>query len=133
VVSGSARGIGREVARQLAELGHHVIVTARDPQNAKQAAGELSDGGRLSLQAEQLDVTDSASVERLRARLEADPGRLDVLVNNAAPRLPALEGGAERAHPDPLQRGGECRDPRQFDVSRMGAHRHGRPLGPALS
>jgi NAD(P)-dependent dehydrogenase (short-subunit alcohol dehydrogenase family) len=86
VVSGSARGIGREVARQLAELGHHVIVTARDPQNAKQAAGELSDGGRLSLQAEQLDVTDSASVERLRARLEADPGRLDVLVNNAAPR-----------------------------------------------
>jgi NAD(P)-dependent dehydrogenase (short-subunit alcohol dehydrogenase family) len=83
LVSGSNRGIGREIARQLAELGHHVIVTARDPAAAERAAEELSDGGRLSLQAEQLDVADPRSVERLRERLEAEPGRLDVLVNNA--------------------------------------------------
>ena len=83
LVSGSNRGIGREIARQLAELGHHVIVTARDPAAAERTAEELRDGGRLSLQPEQLDVADPGSVERLRERLEAEPGRLDALVNNA--------------------------------------------------
>jgi NAD(P)-dependent dehydrogenase (short-subunit alcohol dehydrogenase family) len=83
LVSGSNRGIGREIARQLAELGHHVVVTARDPATAKRTAEELSDGRGLSLQAEELDVADPSSVERLRERLEARPGRLDVLVNNA--------------------------------------------------
>jgi NAD(P)-dependent dehydrogenase (short-subunit alcohol dehydrogenase family) len=83
LVSGANRGIGREIARQLAELGHQVIATARDPAAAERAAEELSDGGRLSLQAEQLDVADPGSVERLRERLEAEPGHLDALVNNA--------------------------------------------------
>ena len=83
LVSGSNRGIGREVARELAELGHHVVVTARDPAAAERAAEELADGGRFSAQAEQLDVTDQASVDRLGERLASQPGRLDVLVNNA--------------------------------------------------
>jgi NAD(P)-dependent dehydrogenase (short-subunit alcohol dehydrogenase family) len=83
LVSGANRGIGREVARELAELGHHVILAARDPAAAQRAAEELSDGGRLSLQPEQLDVADPESVERLRERVESDPARLDALVNNA--------------------------------------------------
>jgi NAD(P)-dependent dehydrogenase (short-subunit alcohol dehydrogenase family) len=83
LVSGSNRGIGREVARQLAELGHHVIVTARDPDAAVETAEALSDGGRLSVQGEQLDVTDPESVERLGERVQSEPGRVDVLVNNA--------------------------------------------------
>jgi NAD(P)-dependent dehydrogenase (short-subunit alcohol dehydrogenase family) len=83
LVSGSNRGIGREIARQLAELGHHVIVTARDPAAASSTAEELSDGGRLDLQAEALDVADPGSVERLRNRIEEEPGRLDSLINNA--------------------------------------------------
>ena len=83
LVSGANRGIGREVARELAELGHHVILAARDPAAAQRAAEELSDGGRLSLQPEQLDVADPESVERLRQRVESDSARLDALVNNA--------------------------------------------------
>jgi NAD(P)-dependent dehydrogenase (short-subunit alcohol dehydrogenase family) len=83
LVSGSNRGIGREIARQLGELGHHVILTGRNPAAAERAVEELSDGGRLSLQAEQLDVADADSVERLGERLGAEPGRLDALVNNA--------------------------------------------------
>ena len=83
LVSGSNRGIGREIARQLAELGYHVIVTARDPTAANSTAEELSDGGRLDLQAEPLDVADPGSVERLRNRIEEEPGRLDSLINNA--------------------------------------------------
>ena len=82
LVSGSNRGLGREIARQLAELGHHVVVTGRDDDGASAAAAALADGGRLSVQAEQLDLTDEESVKRLADRLRTDPGRLDVLVNN---------------------------------------------------
>jgi NAD(P)-dependent dehydrogenase (short-subunit alcohol dehydrogenase family) len=83
LVSGSDRGIGRGIARGLAERGHEVIVTARDGDRARGAAEELSESGRLSLRGAQLDVTDPASVDRLARAIEADPGRLDVLVNNA--------------------------------------------------
>ncbi len=82
LVSGSSRGIGREIARQLAERGYHVIVTARDGSAAERAVAELGGAGG-ELTAAELDVTDAASVERLRERVEAGPGRLDVLVNNA--------------------------------------------------
>src|SRR5262245_18213952 len=82
LVSGSDRGIGRGIARGLAERGHEVIVTARDGDRARHAAEELSDSGRLSLRAEQLDVAAVDSVERVAEVVAADPGRLDVLVNN---------------------------------------------------
>ncbi len=82
LVTGSSRGIGREIARQLAERGDMVIVAARDERAAERVAGDLA-AKRLDAMSAQLDVTDQASVDRLRARVEADPGRLDVLVNNA--------------------------------------------------
>jgi NAD(P)-dependent dehydrogenase (short-subunit alcohol dehydrogenase family) len=77
LVSGANRGIGRETARQLAKRGYDVIVTARDDHMARAAADEI--GAR----ALQLDVSDPASIERATAAVADDPGRLDVLVNNA--------------------------------------------------
>jgi NAD(P)-dependent dehydrogenase (short-subunit alcohol dehydrogenase family) len=77
LVSGANRGIGRETARQLAERGYDVIVTARDEGKARATADEL--GAR----ALQLDVSDPASIERAAAAVADDPGSLDVLINNA--------------------------------------------------
>jgi NAD(P)-dependent dehydrogenase (short-subunit alcohol dehydrogenase family) len=77
LVSGANRGIGRETARQLADRGYDVIVTARDEGKAREAAEAI--GGRPL----QLDVTDPASIERAAAAVADDPGHLDVLVNNA--------------------------------------------------
>ena len=74
LVTGSAKGIGREVARQLTERGETVIVSARDGARARQVADEL--GAR----AVELDVTDDASVAAAADAI----GELDVLVNNAA-------------------------------------------------
>jgi NAD(P)-dependent dehydrogenase (short-subunit alcohol dehydrogenase family) len=74
-VSGANRGIGHEIARQLAEdQGFLVFAGSRDP--AKIAETE-------SIRAVQLDVTDQASIVAARKLIERDPGRLDALVNNA--------------------------------------------------
>jgi NAD(P)-dependent dehydrogenase (short-subunit alcohol dehydrogenase family) len=74
LVTGAARGIGREVARQLAQRGDTVIASARDGEQARVVADELG------TRAIQLDVTDEASVAAAAGALD----RLDVLVNNAA-------------------------------------------------
>jgi NAD(P)-dependent dehydrogenase (short-subunit alcohol dehydrogenase family) len=65
------------VARQLAATGARVLITARDPDAA--AHGEHVHALPVGL-----DVTDPASVTAATAAITADPGRLDVLVNNAA-------------------------------------------------
>ena len=86
LVTGANKGIGREVAHQLIELGHVVYVGARDPKRGKRAADEL--GGRFV----QLDVTDDASVESAMAEIGADEGRLDVLIHNAGIADSTMDG-----------------------------------------
>jgi NAD(P)-dependent dehydrogenase (short-subunit alcohol dehydrogenase family) len=86
LVSGANRGIGAEVARQLAaDHGFQVLAGARDPSEVE-AAGKVTPV--------QLDVTDQASVDAALERIGSDPGRLDVLVNNAGIFGP-VEGVAE--------------------------------------
>ncbi|XVV01621.1 SDR family oxidoreductase [Actinosynnema sp. CA-248983] len=78
VVTGGNRGIGREVCRQLRDLGYEVVLTARDGAKAAEVADQLGvDHCRL-------DVTSDESVREVAAFLEERYGRLDVLVNNAA-------------------------------------------------
>lgn len=75
LVTGANSGIGREVARQLAALGHTVHVGSRDEARGRDAVGDI--GGDSHLQV--LDVTNTDSIAAAVARVE----RLDVLVNNA--------------------------------------------------
>ena len=91
LVTGANRGIGRETARQLAERGYDVIVSARDEAKAREAAEAV--GGRPL----RLDVSDPASIEQAAAALREDPGALDVLVNNAGV---GTDWGVAGAEPD---------------------------------
>ncbi len=83
LVTGANRGIGREVARQLAAEGYEVILSARDGAKAAQAAEEIAaqTGGRVTPLT--LDVSDPESIAAAAAAVKQSPGRLDVLVNNA--------------------------------------------------
>jgi NAD(P)-dependent dehydrogenase (short-subunit alcohol dehydrogenase family) len=83
LVTGGARGIGFEVARQLAQRGMTVILGARDLDKAGIAAEELSGDG-LDVRAGIIDVADDDSVGELVDWVAGEFGRLDVLVNNAA-------------------------------------------------
>src|SRR5262245_32146346 len=82
LVTGGGRGIGRAVAASLAAAGAAVAVLARSAdQLAATVEGIVSAGGRaLACPA---DVTDRAAVEAAVARVEADLGPIDLLVNNA--------------------------------------------------
>ena len=76
-ITGANKGLGYETARRLAELGHTVIVGARDAARGHAAADAL--GARFV----PIDVTDDASVKRAVADVQAHEGRVDTLVNNA--------------------------------------------------
>jgi NAD(P)-dependent dehydrogenase (short-subunit alcohol dehydrogenase family) len=82
LVTGANRGIGLDVCRQLGSEGFEVILTARDAAKAEAAAAELQRDG-LNVMAYTLDVSDAASIETARDRLQNERGVLDVLVNNA--------------------------------------------------
>jgi NAD(P)-dependent dehydrogenase (short-subunit alcohol dehydrogenase family) len=84
LVTGAAKGIGKEVARQLAGLGAAVLISARNADHAQATAEELTPAGDVRPLPVPLDVADDISVQEATAALERDPGRLDVLINNAA-------------------------------------------------
>lgn len=94
VVTGANRGIGYEICRQLVRKGARVVLTARDPDKAREAAGRL---GALGVEVlwHQLDVTDRASVERLAAYLRDELRGVDILVNNAGVFLDQRRSGLD--------------------------------------
>jgi NAD(P)-dependent dehydrogenase (short-subunit alcohol dehydrogenase family) len=83
LVTGANRGIGREVARQLAARGYEVLLSARDAGQAAAAARELAESTGAVVRPLTLDVADPQSIAAAAESVRADPGRLDVLVNNA--------------------------------------------------
>lgn len=97
LVTGANKGIGREIARQLAALGHTVVVGSRQVAAGEAVATELRSAGHDAL-AVALDVTDPTSVEAAAKTVEERYGRLDALINNAGiSRLPGA--GLEGQHP----------------------------------
>jgi NAD(P)-dependent dehydrogenase (short-subunit alcohol dehydrogenase family) len=82
LVTGANKGIGYEVARQLAEKGFHIFIGARNREAGLKAADAI---GKKSGQATflEIDVADNASVTAAAREFARVADHLDVLVNNA--------------------------------------------------
>lgn len=92
LVTGANKGIGLQIAKELANKGLIVVVGSRDLERGKAAAKGVGRGAR----AVQLDVTDSRSIAAAAEWMRAELGRLDVLVNNAGiSHSPAPEASFE--------------------------------------
>jgi len=81
LVTGASRGIGRAIARRLAEQGALVVAAARGD-HADATAAEIGAAGHRA-EAVSLDVTDAAAVQALPASIVERHGRLDIVVSNA--------------------------------------------------
>jgi NAD(P)-dependent dehydrogenase (short-subunit alcohol dehydrogenase family) len=82
LVTGANKGIGCEVARQLAEKGFHVFVGARDRDAGRKAADQIvRKVGKATFL--EIDVADNASVTAAAREFAKAADHLDVLVNNA--------------------------------------------------
>lgn len=82
LVTGSSKGIGAAIARQLAEEGACVVVHGRDRNQTEQVAADIAGlGGRAH--AVLGDLTDDGAVAQLVTQARQLAGRIDILVNNA--------------------------------------------------
>ncbi|MEV0235918.1 SDR family oxidoreductase [Nonomuraea sp. NPDC050786] len=82
LVTGANKGIGFEIARQLADQGITAIIGARDEERGRAAAE------RLGLPYVRLDVTDAESIGAAAKWIEQEYGKLDILINNAGIMIP---------------------------------------------
>ncbi|MCE2391731.1 MAG: SDR family oxidoreductase [Proteobacteria bacterium] len=82
IVTGAARGLGRDYARFFSEDGATVVVADIDVSGARETAESIVKKGGNAL-AVPVDVTDAASTEAMAAAAVHEFGRIDILVNNA--------------------------------------------------
>jgi len=90
LVTGANKGIGFEVARQLAREGFHVFLGARDEKAGEAAAEKLrAEGARTRDKSDdkidflKIDISDPESIKRAAEQFSKQSDRLDALVNNA--------------------------------------------------
>ena len=82
LVTRTNKGIGFEIARQLGQEGHHILVGARDRSRGQTAVAELGSKG-FAARFVQIDLTKLDTIVGAAADIEAREGRLDILINNA--------------------------------------------------
>ncbi|CAL8463742.1 g3276 [Coccomyxa elongata] len=98
VVTGANKGIGYEIARQLAQAGLHVVLTARNNDLGAEAAKKVADSaGTSDVTFKWLDIADPASVNEFGKWAEQDLQNVDILVNNAGIAYKGNVFGAEEA------------------------------------
>ena len=82
VVTGGAQGIGRAIAKRLAEAGATVVIGDIDDGAAETAAEAIRSAGGV-VTTRHLDVSDPTSIERAAAGVVGQYGQIDIWVNNA--------------------------------------------------
>ncbi len=82
LVTGASQGIGRACALVLAEAGATVALAARNEENLREAAAQITGaGGKAAVY--KLDVSSEEEIKAVAKQIIADHGKVDILVNNA--------------------------------------------------
>jgi len=82
LITGGARGIGREIALLFAKEGANTVICDVNLEQAEEAAKEIRDMGRDSI-AFKADVTDSGDIQAMMDKILDKYKKLDILINNA--------------------------------------------------
>lgn len=92
IVTGASRGLGKHMARVLADAGADLVITSRHPETLTTIEADIKASGRRALSLE-LDVRNLESIQRMAKAAEEFYGQFDILVNNAGcnARKPALD------------------------------------------
>jgi NAD(P)-dependent dehydrogenase (short-subunit alcohol dehydrogenase family) len=83
LVTGANKGIGFEVARQLAREGFRVFLGARDEKAGEAAAEKLRSEAKFAVTALKIDISKPDSIQRAAEEFGKQSDRLDALINNA--------------------------------------------------
>lgn len=83
LITGSTDGLGRDVARRVAEAGARVLVTGRSTERGDALVDEIAKSGKGSATFYRADLASLDDVRRLADAVLRDNPRLDILVNNA--------------------------------------------------
>ncbi len=97
IVTGASRGIGAAIARKLASLGAHVVITARDVDQLNKIVAEIADAGGHA-ESYACDLTQPEQIEAFARLVLQTHGRCDILVNNAG--VGWLQGPLHETPPD---------------------------------
>jgi NAD(P)-dependent dehydrogenase (short-subunit alcohol dehydrogenase family) len=88
LITGGSKGIGKAVARGMAEAGANIVISARHEDELKKAQAEIADNLNVKVSYFVADMQDRGAVKRLATDVLKTFGRCDILFNNAGSNKP---------------------------------------------
>ncbi len=95
LISGSSRGLGKEIAEKLAAKGYNLILVARDSAKLEETTTEINNKYNIKIQSYSCDLSIKKEVEHLLKQITHSVDTLDLLVNNAGHYLPGTVAQGE--------------------------------------
>ncbi|WP_163526170.1 SDR family oxidoreductase [Halobacillus ihumii] len=87
IITGASSGIGKSIAKHLADEGAHVVLAARRAERLQQLADDVETQYNVRAKVVETDVTKRADVENLVKETKDDFGSIDIYINNAGVML----------------------------------------------